>query len=63
MSQEESRVLPAFVIARAIWGTGLQASNADDWAAHAWLTSPFFAEGLRFIRELAANFDYDLPGT
>jgi Ser/Thr protein kinase RdoA (MazF antagonist) len=63
VSSEESRVLPAFVIARAIWGTGLQASNADDWAAHGWFTSAFFIEGLKFIREVAASLDYDLPGT
>jgi Ser/Thr protein kinase RdoA (MazF antagonist) len=62
LSSEEWRVFPAFVIARTIWGTGLQASNGDDWAAHAWLTSPFFAEGLKFIRQIAADLDYDLPG-
>jgi Ser/Thr protein kinase RdoA (MazF antagonist) len=62
LSSQEWRVLPAFVIARAIWGTGLQASNGDDWAAHAWLTSPFFSEGLKFIRQIAADLDYDLPG-
>jgi Ser/Thr protein kinase RdoA (MazF antagonist) len=61
LSPEEWRVLPAFVIARAIWGNGLQASNADDWAAYGWFTSAFFVEGLKFIRELAANLDYPLP--
>ena len=61
LTPKEWRVLPAFVIARAMWGIGLQASNADDWAAYGWLTSAYFAEGLKFIRELAANLDYTLP--
>jgi Ser/Thr protein kinase RdoA (MazF antagonist) len=63
LSPEEWRILPAFVVARHIWGTGLQASNADDWAAHSWLTSSFFKEQLKFIRQTAAILHYDLPGT
>ena len=39
---------------------GLQAANADDWAAHNWLTGDFLAAQVQFLTGLAAELDFDI---
>ncbi len=60
VSQAEWSTFAPFVISRHIWALGLQAANADDWAAHNWLTSEFLATQVQFLTGLAAEMDFCL---
>lgn len=58
LSADDWELFPAFVLARYVWAVGLQAANADDWAAFSWLDEPYLDQQVKLIQACAEELSF-----